>query len=339
MDDREQLVFNVEDRSYFALLKKAIHAMAVSMEFSEERTGKLDIIVAEMVTNLVKHAGGGQLIARKLNDKQWGPGIELLALDNGPGIPDLRKMLKDGISTRNTLGQGLGAIHRLSNKCEIYSLKDWGTIVLSRIFKQSPGSYNKSGNTIIRGLAIPKPGEEVCGDGFYYKVTKDKVKLFLGDGLGHGKDAAIAVNEAIRIFSHSFEERPADMIREIHREVRKTRGLVACIAIFHFRERLWRVCGVGNILAKVSSHLSNKNYVAHNGIIGYNIPTTLKDQEIPYEPGQHFIMCSDGIKTRWELAKFPAILNYDLSILSAAIYKDQARHTDDASVLSAKINL
>lgn len=339
MDDKEQLVFNVEDRSYFALLKKAIHAMAVSAEFSEEKTGKLDIIVAEMVTNLVKHAGGGQLIARKFIDIQWGPGIELLAIDNGPGIPDLKKMLKDGMSTKNTLGQGLGAIQRLSNKCEIYSLKDWGTIILSRVFKSTEPVPHKRENTLIRGLAVPKPGEELCGDGFYYKITKDKIKMFLGDGLGHGKDAAFAVNEAIRVFKQSYEERPADILRDIHRNVRKTRGLVACVAIFHFHERMWRICGIGNILAKISSHVSNKNYVAHNGIIGYNIPTTLKDQEIAYEPGQHIIMCSDGIKTRWELAKFPAILNYDLSVLTAAIYKDQSRHTDDSSVLAAKINL
>lgn len=339
MDDLQQLVFNVEDRSYFAILKKAIHAMAVSMEFSEERTGKLDIIVAEMVTNLVRHAGGGQLIAKKYNDQQTGPGIELLAIDNGPGIPDLKKMRRDGETTGNTLGQGLGAIHRLSDKCEIYTLKDWGTIVLSRVYQKEETAHFRKLHPKIRGLAIPKPGEELCGDGFYYKVTKDKIKMFLGDGLGHGKEAFIAVNEAIKVFSRSYEERPADILRDIHRNVRKTRGLVACIGIFHFQEKLWRLCGIGNILARISSHLSHKNYVPHNGIIGYNIPTTLKDQEIPYEPGQHIIMCSDGIKTRWELSKFPGILNYDLSVLTAAIYKDQTRNTDDASVLAAKINI
>ena len=51
------------------------------------------------------------------------------------------------------------------------------------------------------------------------------------------------------------------------------------------------------------------------------------------------ILCSDGIKTRWDLSKYPLIGRYDLSILNAAIYKDHARKTDDMSVVSIKVNI
>jgi hypothetical protein len=50
-------------------------------------------------------------------------------------------------------------------------------------------------------------------------------------------------------------------------------------------------------------------------------------------------MCSDGLKSRWDTAKYPSILRYDLSILSASLLKDFARNTDDMSVLACKINL
>ena len=78
--------------------------------------------------------------------------------------------------------------------------------------------------------------------------------------------------------------------------------------------------------------------MAYNGIIGLNVPKTLNAQEIPYEKGQNLILCSDGIKSRWDLLKYTAITRYDLSILCAAILKDYTRNTDDTSVAAIKIN-
>ena len=79
--------------------------------------------------------------------------------------------------------------------------------------------------------------------------------------------------------------------------------------------------------------------MAYNGIVGLNLPRTLNAQEVIYEKGQHMVMCSDGIKSRWDTVKYPSILRYDLSVLSASLLKDFARNTDDMSVLACKINL
>lgn len=338
--DNPQLLFTVADRSYFALLKKEIHALAINMGFGSEKAGKVDIVVAELVSNLVKHANGGHLLVKQIKDFRQGEGIELVSMDNGRGIPDLKRMMQDGVSTKNTLGHGLGSIQRLSDKCEIYTQKDWGTIILSRLFKDDNASPARTTEKVeISSLVIPKPGEQLCGDGVYYKLTKEKLKLFVGDGLGHGPEAAKAVGEAIQVFKNSQEDSPVDIIRQVHHSVRKTRGLVASVAVFNFKEKKWRICGVGNVAIKVHSFVNAKNYVSHNGIIGHNIPNTMKDQEVPYEPHQTLIFCSDGIKTRWELFKYPGILKNDLSVLTAALYKDHTRNTDDASVVAVKINL
>lgn len=84
---------------------------------------------------------------------------------------------------------------------------------------------------------------------------------------------------------------------------------------------------------------SLRNYMPYNGIIGLNLPNTLNAQEINYESGQQLIMTSDGLKTRWDIVKHPAIFRYDLSILAATLLKDFARNTDDMSVIACKINL
>jgi anti-sigma regulatory factor (Ser/Thr protein kinase) len=337
MDRGTHISFNAQDRSYFAILKKEIHALASQAGFSEGKTGEIDIIVAEMASNLLKHGGGGEILVKVSQEKDEEL-IELISIDNGAGMSDPQKMLQDGMSTSNTLGQGLGAMKRLSDVFEIYSLKGWGTIVLSRVYKNEQPHFKKKPLGEVRSVVVSKPGEKVSGDGAFSCLTADHLKIFLGDGLGHGPDAHAAVQLAISTFEQSNEERPIELLRELHIKVKKTRGLVGAAAIYYFKEKKWLICGVGNISTAVYTIMGLKNYMSYNGIIGMNIPNTLKEQEVEYDRGQVLLMCSDGIRTRLELQKYVGIFKFDLSILAAAIYKDYARQTDDMSVIAARIN-
>src|SRR5688572_2915780 len=101
MVSRTHVAFKADDRSYFAILKKDIHALAVGASFTDAKVGELDIIVAEMVSNLVKHAGGGQVWVKLIEDDGM-QGIELISVDNGPGMTDISRMVADGVSTKNT---------------------------------------------------------------------------------------------------------------------------------------------------------------------------------------------------------------------------------------------
>ena len=338
MVSNTHVTLKADDRSYFAIIKKEVHVLAVSAGFNVGRIGEIDIVVAEMVSNLVKHAGGGQLLVKLVMEGGM-QGIEIISIDNGPGMVDVTRMVADGVSTKNTLGHGLGAMRRLADVFQVYSLKDWGTVILVRVFEEEQTIYTKPSRIEIRSVVTPKPGEHECGDGFHSIVTSQRVKLFLGDGLGHGREAAKVVKLAIEAFEKCEETEPQEIIRYIDQEVKKTRGLVATIAIFDLSEQKWRICGVGNISTKINSPTSSKGYMAYNGIIGLNLPNTLNALELDYEKGQHLIMCSDGLKSRWDTIRYPAILRYDLSVLSATLLKDYARYTDDMSVATCKINL
>jgi len=337
MDSTPHVSYNAADRSYFAILKKDIHQLVASAGFSDAKAGKVDIIVAEMSSNLVKHAGGGEILARitRINQQE---AVELISIDNGPGMSEPERMLEDGISTTNTLGHGLGAIKRLADTFDLYSLRNWGTIVLARIYKEEPRPVLKRVPVEIRSVVVAKPGEEVCGDGAYYSENGRSVKLFLGDGLGHGPEAHKAVQHAIRSVKLCPDEMPVDILRCVHVDVKRTRGLVGALAIYSFREKMWRICGIGNITTRVQQTLVPRNYLSYNGIIGLNIPGSMKEQTVPHQHGQIIVMCSDGIKSRWELQKYTGIYRHDLSVLAAAIYKDHARRTDDMSVLVGRIN-
>lgn len=337
MDNTAHTRFNAEDRSYFSILKRDIHNLVSEAGFSDKRTSAIDIVVAEMASNLVKHGGGGEILVRMYSDDS-NPYIELISIDNGPGMADPQRMMEDGVSTANTLGHGLGTIKRMSDFFQLYSLKDWGTILLSRVYKNEQPRTRKKPLAEIRQLVIAKPGEKVSGDGAYCDLNENRLRLFLGDGLGHGPEAHLAVQQAIAALAASNEDAPVDILRQLNIAVKKTRGLVGTAVVYDIKDKCWRVCGIGNIATRVHAVVT-KNCMSYNGIIGMNIPNTLNEQEIKSERGQVVIMCSDGIKTRWELQKYVGIFRYDLSILAAVIYKDFARRTDDMSVLACRINL
>jgi anti-sigma regulatory factor (Ser/Thr protein kinase) len=336
MVDATHISFTANDRSYFSLIKKEIHRLALAVGMSQARLNSIDLIVAEMTSNLFKYSNDGEILLG-IFPNNGSPYVELICVDNGPGIKNPGKMSQDGISTSSTLGHGLGSMKRLSDAFELYSQLDWGTIVLSRIYNE-PEKTNMKNRAIVRPIVVSKPGETTSGDGFVSKETDKFIKLMLADGLGHGPEANIAVNEAATAFKVFPDYSPAETLRFLHNSLRKTRGAVITIAAYEYATRTWTVAGVGNISARVSGPTSFRNHMSYNGIVGHNMPGTLNDQQYPNLYNQ-VMLCSDGIKTRIDLQKYPQMYKYDLSVLAAAIYKDHARRTDDMSVVAAKVNI
>ena len=64
-------------------------------------------------------------------------GLEIEVSDDGPGIGDLERALADGYSTAGGLGQGLGAVRRLSDEFEIASRPGGGTRVRTRVWRET----------------------------------------------------------------------------------------------------------------------------------------------------------------------------------------------------------
>lgn len=336
MDRNYHQSFVVTDRSYGAAIKREVRLLAGALRFSDKKKNELDIIVAELLSNLVKYARGGELLVQPGGMAGMGS-IELISVDSGPGMADPRQMMKDGISTGGSLGQGLGAIQRLADEFQLYSHPGQGTVVLVRVHQKAVPVASAPPLADVRWIIVPKSGETVCGDACYTTLTTSSLLLFLGDGLGHGQFAYTAVEQAIQTLKQLTNDSPAKLLGAIHQATVGTRGLVGTCAIFDFNTRKWSFCGVGNIVTKVSGAAGIKNYTPHNGILGYSIPRTLLDVDMPYARGQVVVMTSDGLQSRWNPARYPGIGNYDLSVLAAMIYKEYARHTDDMSVLVSKL--
>jgi len=270
---------------------------------------------------------------------EQGSRFEMLCIDKGPGMSDVPRMMKDGVSTTNTLGQGLGAIERLSNVSQVYSMPNWGTITYTLVTTEMSKWVPKSGLDVdIRALFIPKIRETVSGDGYRVKRKGAQVQIFFGDGLGHGEFAKEAVDRAGQFFMSCGEDDPVSILRLMHEEVRRTRGLVATVAVGDLKKNEWSICGVGNILARLYSGITYRNYMSYNGTVGMNIPNSLKESVYAIEKNQHLVMCSDGIRTRWDLSRYPSVMKYDNMLMAAAVYSDFTRGNDDSSILIAKVS-
>jgi anti-sigma regulatory factor (Ser/Thr protein kinase) len=336
MASENYVSYPASDRSYYALLRKGIHKQALSAGFNEKKIAHLDLIVAEITSNLFKHTLGGELLCGVLGqgDQQY---IEIISIDQGPGISDLPHMLLDGVSSVNTLGHGLGSIKRMSDFFSIYSQKGWGTILLTRVYKHE---YRKEVQAVkVTSLVVPKPSEIVSGDGCTFKTSERYFKLFLMDGLGHGPEANKAVLEGFNSFRLCPYHDPAEIIRFMHNPLKRTRGGVGMVVVLDMMTRKYEILGVGNISAKLVGNIESKNVMSYNGIIGHNIPNTMTSHETDGKDCKFIILCSDGIKSRWDISKFPMILRYDPSIIAAAIYKDFARKSDDMSVVIIKTQI
>jgi anti-sigma regulatory factor (Ser/Thr protein kinase) len=328
--------YPVVDRSYVSIIKRDVRALARQMDFPLNKIGELDIIIAELSSNLVKYAQAGELLVRAVPGAGL-PGIEIISADTGPGMTDISRMMVDGVSTGGSLGQGLGAIGRLADLFQLYSLPGRLTIGLVRVYKNEPAPVQVAPRATVQALLVSKVDQTPCGDGFYYKLTTTALRMFLGDGLGHGTAAHQAVEQATRVMTRQHENSPAGWLTAIHRAAVGTRGLVGTAAVFDFVSRKWTVCGVGNIRTQLYGQNFTRSYAAQNGILGYNLPRTLYEQELPYEPGQCLVMASDGIQSRWSPARYPNAIRYDPMVLAAAIYKEYGRQNDDMSTAIARI--
>src|ERR1700679_1936244 len=136
--------------------RKAV-AMASAMGFSELRQGQLGIVVTEAAGNIATHAQQGEIVLNPWRF-QGESGIDVLALDRGKGIADIGRSLEDGFSTAGTLGQGLGAMSRLSAALQIYSAPGRGTALFARVTAEAATSDSTPDRYAVGAFSLAMNG-------------------------------------------------------------------------------------------------------------------------------------------------------------------------------------
>lgn len=329
--------YRIEDRSYLAIIKKDMAKHARAVGFPEEKIGKLHLVATELISNLLKFGARNRELLWKVIAHKGEYCIEILALDKGSGISSISQALEDGFSSSGTAGEGLGAIQRQSDFFELYSQPGQGTVVLARIFANEE-FLQKNQAFNFAALSVPKPSEMLCGDGYYieYEPEQQQFNMLLLDGLGHGPGAHEAALAAIEVYKVLPKESPESILKEIHKQIKKTRGAVAMALKYHFQKDALSYCGVGNISGKTIGHNSVKYLSSFNGIVGHVMSSRINNQEVPWERGKLLLVHSDGLTSRVDIAKYPYIQKYDPAILAGCLYRDYTRGNDDSTIIVSK---
>lgn len=332
---KDSVALPILEPSQVGEARRTALSLVTRLGFNETERGKVGIVVTEIANNLVRHAKEGLLLFqyRVKNDI---PGIEILALDKGPGIADVGASLRDGYSTAGTPGNGLGAIIRLSAIFDIYSIPSHGTALLSQLWAsptvdRQPNIASNI-NIEIGTICLPKINEEVAGDAWAMEQNGDTTLLLVADGLGHGPLAAQASLEAVKIFRANAAKTPAQIIELAHQALRSTRGAAVAIAQLNLQEKILRFAGVGNISASVISPLGSYSMVSHNGTVGHEVR---KIQEFVYNWPESgiLVMHSDGLGTQWRFDRYPGLTAKHPSLIAGVLYRDFNRVRDDVTVL------
>jgi serine/threonine-protein kinase RsbT len=121
-------VLEVRTSNDIVRVRQRMREWAVEAGFSLVDQTKIVTAASELARNTLEHGGGGTARVELLVDGGR-RGLRLTCEDHGPGIADLQLAIKDGYTSRDGLGLGLGGARRLVNDFAIDSRPGEGTRV------------------------------------------------------------------------------------------------------------------------------------------------------------------------------------------------------------------
>jgi hypothetical protein len=223
----------------------------------------------------------------------------------------------------------LGAIARNGADVDMHSVPGAGTVLAASVWN-APGRPDHR----FAGISRPMTGEERCGDGYAAREVDGRRQLLLCDGLGHGPLARAAADAVEAAFATAPEGGVADTLAFIHNHIRHTRGAVAGIAELDPSGGVIRFAGIGNVTAVVLDGGPRRAMVSLPGILGHQQPQ-IRQYEYALPPDALFVMHSDGLTDRWDLAAYPGLISHSPVLIAATLLRDAGTRRDDASVVVA----
>ena len=321
-------VFPMDDVSRVGQARRHAAQLSATLGFNEVTAGRVSLVVTELGTNLVKHAENGRLMVASREFDRRSREIEILSIDDGPGIADLDKCMRDGFSTGGTPGTGLGAAKRLADDFDIHTAAPGGTVIVTRVRSDSgPEQAFRFGV-----VATCAPGETVSGDAWALAIDQSKAAVLMADGLGHGPLAEKAAQAAVEHFRLNPFQDLSVLIQTAHVILRSTRGAAVALAGLDAEASTVRSLGAGNVITRIVSGVADKTLLSQHGTVGLQIHKPL-EMSTPWPEHAFIVMHTDGVMQRWPRDALSLVLGQDPSLAAALLLRDYCRGGDDATVM------
>jgi anti-sigma regulatory factor (Ser/Thr protein kinase)/serine/threonine protein phosphatase PrpC len=311
--------------------------MAEAIGFSEVGREEIALVVSELGSNLVEHAGGGTLMLRPIGDEER-DGLEIESVDNGPGIRDVERAITDGYTTGDSLGYGLGTVNRLTDEFEIDSRGEAGGgthIVCQRWLRRRPIQASQLCPLDFGAATRAHPGLRVNGDAFVIRRWDETALVAVIDGLGHGQYAHRASSKARDYVERHADQELTRMFRGVGRACRATRGVVMAVARFNWGGETLTFGTVGDVAARVFGSREPIHFRIRRGILGGQAPNPVVTHH-PWDPANILVLHSDGLTSRWRWTDFPSLSGESATVGARKLLHTLAKDNDDATVVVVK---
>ncbi len=325
------LVIQIQEPSDLAQARRSAIEAGRAADLDNDSVNRLDIVTAELATNLLMHAQRGEIVLTTPEQHS----IEVIAVECSPLPAD--KPADPGVAsqdlalTGSTLWLDLRTLRAQSQRVSAYTSTHQGKVISALV--QPPWVERLPRTSVI---SLPITGESVCGDSWAQGEVSGRVLYMIADGLGHGAHAAEASALAATIFNGAMEESPDEIVRRMHKPMKATRGAAVMVVSLDREAELARWCGVGNISGTLQAPGGSRGLASDNGTVGHQTPR-IRIQERPWFPTDTLIMHSDGLSGRWRLEKYANLLSFSTAAIAGVLYRDFSSERDDRTILVAKV--
>lgn len=118
----------IETEADIVAARQAGRNMSRELGFGTIMQSRMATSISELARNIFLYAGKGTITISPI-ERDGAIGLQITAVDDGPGIPDIRKALEDGYTTSGALGAGLPGVKRMMDEFDIQSTLGEGTRV------------------------------------------------------------------------------------------------------------------------------------------------------------------------------------------------------------------
>lgn len=318
-------VLPIDDISQVGHARRTAQKLAEQLGFDERDAGRVALATTELASNLLKHAGRGELHLRVV-PRPAGAGVEVLAVDRGNGF-DLNACLADGYSTGGTQGIGLGAVSRQAQVFDAYA-DSRGAVLLARFYRRTDLQPDWRFGASQHSLH----DDPACGDAWCLATSDNNISALMIDGLGHGEEAERAAVAGVDAFTQAPFSDSVMLLEDLHRAMNGTRGGAVAIAQARLDSGNLRFVGVGNISGSLLTPEKSRGLASHPGIVGGQYR---KAQPFDYDQvqGQLLILHSDGLQSRWNLKDYPGLMHCHPAVIATVLHRDFCRGRDDVTVV------
>jgi anti-sigma regulatory factor (Ser/Thr protein kinase) len=298
-----------------------------------DRTGQeeLGIVARELATNVVEHAGEGEITVEHVAD-DGREGIRIESTDAGPGIADAEAAFADDVSTAGGLGRGLGAVNRLSDRVTVGTPAETsrGARVVAERWVRDSTEPTEPVPLSFGFASRPMHSGHPNGDSFVLKRWDDSALAGVIDGLGHGQGAATASAAARQYVERHYDQPIEALFEGTERACKGTRGVVMALVRFDFDASTLTFGSVGDIGYKIYGP-ENPGLVARRGVLGSNSPSP-RVTTVDWEPSHRLVLHSDGVSTRWNWHELGSVTEEPATDVARYILREFGKD-DDATVL------